>query len=63
MTTYEQIIQEGIQEGQEQAKKAYQNHVIKQGIKSGLEIELIARLADLSLQEVRSRIKELGMEK
>lgn len=62
MTIYEQFIQEGEKIGQEQAKRQKENHVIKEGMEMGLAIENIARLAELTVEEVKSRMKELGLQ-
>ena len=69
MTTYEQIIKEGEKRGiaigkklgEEQASRAKENLVISQGIESGLELGLIAKLAGMTLKEVKTRIQELGL--
>ena len=69
MTTYEQIIKKGeirgekrgIAIGEERASRAKENLVISQGMKSGLELALIAKLAGLSVEEVEARIQELGL--
>ena len=73
MTTYEQIIKEGEKRGEkrgiaigkklgeEQASRAKENLVISQGMKSGLELALIAKLVGLSVEEVETRIQELGL--
>ncbi|MEM9723358.1 MAG: hypothetical protein AAGA10_29080 [Bacteroidota bacterium] len=47
--------------GEERAKRAQQNLVITQGMENGLDIDLIAKLAGLTLAEVKARIKELGL--
>ena len=57
MTTYEQIVNRGIEKG----KIEQQNQVIIQGIESGLNIELIAKLSGLSLKEVKERIQNMGL--
>ena len=61
MTTYEQIIKKGERLGEERASRAKENLVISQGMESGLELRLIAKLAGLTLEEVTERIKELGL--
>ncbi|MEM9719206.1 MAG: hypothetical protein AAGA10_08170 [Bacteroidota bacterium] len=48
-------------EGEERAKRAKENLVVSQGIKNGLNLELIAKLAGLTLEEVEARIKEMGL--
>ena len=59
MTTYEQIIQRGV----EKANRAKENHVIVQGLKKGFDKDLLAELTGLSVQEVALRIKDLGLKK
>ena len=61
MTIYEEFIKEGEEIGAEKANRAKENHVIAQGVEMGLELEKIAQLTALSVQEVSRRIKELGI--
>ena len=63
MTIYEEFIKEGEERGKEIASRAKENHAIIQGIQLGLSLEKIAKLTDLSVQELALRIKELGLEK
>ncbi|MEM9717691.1 MAG: Rpn family recombination-promoting nuclease/putative transposase [Bacteroidota bacterium] len=62
MNTYKQIVNEGRIEGRIEGKIEQQNQVIVQGVKNGLSLELISKLADLSLEEVKARIHSLGIE-
>ena len=56
---YNKGIEEGEIRGEERAKRAQQNLDITQGMENGLNIELIAKLAGLTLEEVETRIMEL----
>ena len=47
--------------GKKEAKKDQQNHVITQGVESGLDLDLIAKLVGLTIDEVKERIQELGL--
>ena len=47
--------------GQEQAKRTQQDFFITQSVDNGLEIELVAKLTGLAIEEVEARIKELGL--
>ncbi|MEM9723357.1 MAG: hypothetical protein AAGA10_29075, partial [Bacteroidota bacterium] len=58
---YKKGIEEGDIRGEERANRAKENQVITQGMENGLDIELISKLAGLTLEEVETRIKELGL--
>ncbi|MEL6676916.1 MAG: hypothetical protein AAFR61_32210 [Bacteroidota bacterium] len=68
-TTYDYIfeageakgIEEGIEKGMEKGKLAIQNHAIRTGLANGLALEMIAQIANMTLEEVREQIKALGL--
>ena len=67
MTTYEQIIKKGEERGEKRgieiARKAQQDLVLSKGFQNGLSKELLAELSGLTVPEVKSRLKELGLKK
>ncbi|MEM6632400.1 MAG: hypothetical protein AAF694_22200 [Bacteroidota bacterium] len=65
-TTYQQIVEYGEKLGEERGEirgeTRKENQIIKQGIKEGLSLELIAKLTGISMEEVKKRIQELGLD-
>ena len=62
MTTYEQIIQKGEARGIQKGKIEKENLMITNAFKKGLDISLISEITGLREEEVKDRIKDLGLE-
>lgn len=63
MTTLEQFIQIGEQRGKELGETQKENYVISQGLQKGIDLEILAALVGLSIEELQVRIEELNREK
>ena len=62
MSTYDMILQEGIEQGLQKGKEKKVNEVVLRGYQNGVSFEILCLLTGLSEEEVKAVIAQHGLE-
>ena len=59
---YQEILQEGIQEGQQKGRQEGRQEMILKMLQEGVEIELIARVTGLSIEQIQALSSQANLD-